>query len=43
MVLQVLDFYVSSFWNWAGITIGLSTIFASLGGGVAAILRPRGD
>lgn len=36
-MLEVLQFYVSSFWVWAGITIGLYTVLALLLLSIAAI------
>jgi hypothetical protein len=29
-MIEVLQFYVSSFWTWAGITIGLAIVFGSI-------------
>jgi hypothetical protein len=39
MMLEILQFYVSGFWVWAGITIGVYTIGACL---VMAVSAWRG-
>lgn len=31
-MLEILQFYVSSFWTWAGITVGLLLVAEGLGG-----------
>ncbi len=38
MLLEILQFYVSGFWVWAGITIGAS-VFGSAIAGVAFSMR----
>lgn len=34
-MLEVLQFYVSGFWTWLGLTIGLSVV----AGGLAGLIR----
>lgn len=44
-MIEVLEFYTSSFGRWAGITIGMMVVFGALGSVLAsfvAILRRRG-
>ena len=31
-MMEILQFYVSGFWTWAGITIGLSVVASALMG-----------
>jgi ABC-type multidrug transport system permease subunit len=41
-VLEILQFYVSGFWVWLGITIGISFIgaaFAGVAGSIAKIFK----
>lgn len=38
-MLEVLEFYVSGFWVWCGLTIGLSFVVSAI---TATILAVRG-
>lgn len=37
--MEILQFYVSGFWIWAGLTIGLSVVVTGLAGIVSVVRR----
>ncbi len=41
-MLAILEFYVSGFWTWLGLTIGLGIVVQGLFLIVAAIVERRG-
>lgn len=43
VIMQILSLYVSGFWTWAGLTLGLALICGAVGTMLNGIVKVRRD